>query len=125
VQRYVRDWIKAIESITPLAHAIEARVMGGDLDGAKAMLPEERPYQAPSWLAVGLGRSRRCCVLRGRAIAQINGQADEHRCSEGDKRHDADEHQDWPRRVRRLIAHSGLLCRHGRPRQSPKSHQTS
>jgi hypothetical protein len=48
VQRYVREWIKAIEDVTPLAHAIEARVVESDLDGAKTMLPEERPYQTPS-----------------------------------------------------------------------------
>jgi len=48
VQRYVRTWIKAIEDVTPMAHAIHARVLAGDLDGAKAMLPDERPYQARS-----------------------------------------------------------------------------
>jgi hypothetical protein len=47
VERYVKEWIKAIEDITPLAHAIEARVNQGDLDGARAMLPDERPYQPP------------------------------------------------------------------------------
>ena len=44
VRRYTQEWIKAISDITPLAHAIHARVLGADIDGARAMLPAERPY---------------------------------------------------------------------------------
>jgi hypothetical protein len=45
VERYVGEWIKAIEDVTPLAHAIHAKVLEGDLERAKAMLPVERPYE--------------------------------------------------------------------------------
>ena len=44
VTRYVRDWIVAITDITDEAKAIHARVLAGDLDGARAMLPQETPY---------------------------------------------------------------------------------
>ena len=44
VRRYTQEWIKAISDITPLAHAIHARILGADIDGARAMLPAERPY---------------------------------------------------------------------------------
>ncbi|MFT3725782.1 MAG: DUF4291 domain-containing protein [Hyphomonadaceae bacterium] len=44
IVRYTRDWIRAISDITPLAHDIHARVIANDLDGAKSMLPEEKPY---------------------------------------------------------------------------------
>lgn len=44
VQRYTREWIRAITEVTPLAHAIHARVLAGDLDGARSMLPAEKPY---------------------------------------------------------------------------------
>jgi Domain of unknown function (DUF4291) len=44
VKRYTQDWIGAITDVTALAHAIHARVLAGDLDGARAMLPVERAY---------------------------------------------------------------------------------
>jgi Domain of unknown function (DUF4291) len=44
VRRYAQEWIKAISDVTPLAHAIQARVLDGDLDGARSMLPQEKPY---------------------------------------------------------------------------------
>ena len=44
VRRYTQEWIRAISDITPLAHAIHARVLDADLDSARAMLPAERPY---------------------------------------------------------------------------------
>lgn len=44
VTRYTREWIKAVSDITSLAHSIHARVIANDLDGAQAMLPDEKPY---------------------------------------------------------------------------------
>ncbi len=44
VQRYVDEWIQKVTDITPLAHAIHAKVQAGDLAAATAMLPPERPY---------------------------------------------------------------------------------
>lgn len=45
VRLYVRDWIRAIFDITPLAHDICAEVKAGNLDRAQAKLPAERPYE--------------------------------------------------------------------------------
>ena len=44
VVRYARDWIRAVFDVTSFAHAIHARVIAKDLEGAKSMLPEEKPY---------------------------------------------------------------------------------
>lgn len=44
VRRYAKEWIKAIQDITPLAHAVEAHVLARDLKTAQAMLPPEAPY---------------------------------------------------------------------------------
>ena len=44
VRRYTQEWIRAIEDISPLAHAIHARVLAGDLERAQSMLPAEQPY---------------------------------------------------------------------------------
>jgi hypothetical protein len=45
IERYVGEWIRAITDITPLAHEIGADVARGDIDGARAKLPLERPYE--------------------------------------------------------------------------------
>jgi len=45
VRRYVDQWIVGIEDVTPLAHRIEALVVAGRLDDARAALPVERPYE--------------------------------------------------------------------------------
>lgn len=45
VKKYVEEWIVGIEDITARCHAIHALVQAKDLEGAKAMLPEERIYQ--------------------------------------------------------------------------------
>ncbi len=44
VARYVHQWIRRIDDLTPLAHRIAALVSAGDIDAAKALLPMERPY---------------------------------------------------------------------------------
>ncbi|CAM2006375.1 DUF4291 domain-containing protein [Acanthopleuribacter pedis] len=41
---YVHDWIRRITDVTAAAQEIEALVLRGDLDGARALLPEERDY---------------------------------------------------------------------------------
>ncbi len=45
--RYADDWIVGIEDVTPLAHRIHALVRTGDLTGAAALLPDERPCPVP------------------------------------------------------------------------------
>jgi hypothetical protein len=44
---YADEWITDITDVTPLAHAVHALVRAGDLDGARALLPDERPYPVP------------------------------------------------------------------------------
>jgi Domain of unknown function (DUF4291) len=46
VHRYVDDWTVSIHDVTPLAHTIHALVRAGDLDEARALLPDERAYPA-------------------------------------------------------------------------------
>ncbi|MGJ4932430.1 DUF4291 domain-containing protein [Bradyrhizobium sp. HKCCYLS2038] len=46
VRLYVRDWIKAITDVTPLAHDIYSDVKAGALDSARSKLPVERAYEA-------------------------------------------------------------------------------
>ncbi|MFE7156896.1 DUF4291 domain-containing protein [Streptomyces sp. NPDC057636] len=41
---YADEWIVGIRDVTPLAHEVHALVRGGDLDGARRLLPEEREY---------------------------------------------------------------------------------
>lgn len=47
VARYVDEWIVGLADVTPLARAIGAAVAAGDLDTARAALPDERPYPLP------------------------------------------------------------------------------
>ncbi|MDG4533880.1 DUF4291 domain-containing protein [Streptomyces sp. AV19] len=42
--RYADEWLVSVTDVTSLAHAVHARVREGDLDAARALLPEERPY---------------------------------------------------------------------------------
>ncbi|WP_285598709.1 DUF4291 domain-containing protein [Kineosporia sp. NBRC 101731] len=51
VPDYVDGWTTGITDVTPLAHAIHARVRADDLDGARALLPAERPYPLPAAIA--------------------------------------------------------------------------
>jgi hypothetical protein len=48
VRRYARDSILAIDDVTSLAHAIHASAVGGDIEAARALLPEERAYPVPA-----------------------------------------------------------------------------
>lgn len=45
-RRYVRDWIVSITDVTALAHEVHGHVAGGDLAGARRLLPVEPPYPA-------------------------------------------------------------------------------
>ncbi|USX49384.1 DUF4291 domain-containing protein [Lentzea sp. HUAS12] len=44
VDRYVNEWTVGITDVTALAHQVHEKVREGDLDGARALLPVERPY---------------------------------------------------------------------------------
>lgn len=44
VDMYVNEWTVSITDITPLARQIHEKVRAQDLDGARALLPVERPY---------------------------------------------------------------------------------
>jgi hypothetical protein len=52
--RYADDWIVGIEDVTPLARRVHALVRTGDLTGATALLPDERPYPVPDELLAHL-----------------------------------------------------------------------
>ncbi|MET9622234.1 DUF4291 domain-containing protein [Streptomyces sp. NPDC006464] len=53
-RRYADEWTVGIRDVTPLAHRIHALVRAGELDAARAELPEERPYPAGSELLAHL-----------------------------------------------------------------------
>ncbi|MFD9706373.1 DUF4291 domain-containing protein [Lentzea sp. NPDC059081] len=44
VEKYVNEWTVSITDVTPLARAVHEKVRAHDLDGARALLPVERPY---------------------------------------------------------------------------------
>ncbi|MFD0202136.1 MULTISPECIES: DUF4291 family protein [Saccharothrix] len=46
-RRYVDEWVVGLTDVTPLAREVHALVRAGDLDGARALLPVERPYPMP------------------------------------------------------------------------------
>lgn len=46
-RRYADEWIVAIRDVTVLAHEIHALVRESDLESARHLLPEERPYPVP------------------------------------------------------------------------------
>ncbi|MFF7205996.1 MULTISPECIES: DUF4291 domain-containing protein [unclassified Streptomyces] len=46
-RRYADEWTLSITDVTPLAHRIHALVRQGDLDTARGLLPDERPYPDP------------------------------------------------------------------------------
>jgi hypothetical protein len=52
--RYADEWIVGIEDVTPLAREIHGLVQAGDLDGARRLLPGERPYPLPEGMPVHL-----------------------------------------------------------------------
>jgi hypothetical protein len=47
VERYVDQWIVSITDVTSLAHSMRKMLLDGDLDAAKAALPDERIYPLP------------------------------------------------------------------------------
>ncbi|SEG47921.1 protein of unknown function [Actinacidiphila yanglinensis] len=51
VDRYLDAWVTGIEDVTGLAHTIHAHVRAKDLDRARALLPDERPYPLDAALA--------------------------------------------------------------------------
>ncbi|MER8185497.1 DUF4291 domain-containing protein [Kitasatospora sp. NPDC094015] len=51
VRRYADGWITGIEDVTGLAHRAHALVRAGDVAGAGALLPVERPYPLAPALA--------------------------------------------------------------------------
>ncbi|MGP4049105.1 DUF4291 domain-containing protein [Streptomyces sp. 2A115] len=42
--RYADEWIVGVEDVTPLAAEVHGLVRAGELDRARGLLPEERPY---------------------------------------------------------------------------------
>ena len=48
VELYVRDWVRRVTDVTPLAQSIHALVIAGDLESAWALLPVEQPYSDDS-----------------------------------------------------------------------------
>jgi hypothetical protein len=55
VGRYVDEWIEEICDVSPLAHEIHELVDAGELDAARGMLPQERPYELPADVAALVG----------------------------------------------------------------------
>ena len=55
VDRYVDDWTTSIRDLTPLVHRIGDLVHEGRQDDARALLPEEPPYEVDARLAVSIG----------------------------------------------------------------------
>jgi hypothetical protein len=57
VDRYVDEWIRGVEDVTPLAREIAGHVEAGDREAARALLPDERPLAlgAAAAAAVGAG----------------------------------------------------------------------
>ncbi|MEU6534127.1 DUF4291 domain-containing protein [Streptomyces sp. NPDC046928] len=43
-RRYADEWIVSLSDVTPLARLIHGHVRDGDLDTARELLPDERPY---------------------------------------------------------------------------------
>ncbi|SDD83944.1 DUF4291 domain-containing protein [Glycomyces harbinensis] len=58
VDRYVAEWITGIADATDRARAIEAHVVNGDNDKARALLPVEQPYPLEEALATHIGADR-------------------------------------------------------------------
>jgi hypothetical protein len=44
VRRYADEWTVSVTDVTPLARTVHAHVRAGDVDAARALLPDERPY---------------------------------------------------------------------------------
>ncbi|MFG2330510.1 DUF4291 domain-containing protein [Streptomyces sp. NPDC048604] len=46
-RRYADEWLVSVTDVTERAHAVHALVRDGDLDAARRLLPDERPYPLP------------------------------------------------------------------------------
>jgi hypothetical protein len=46
VELYVKEWIRRVSDVTPLAHQIEELVRSNALERARELLPKEMPYPA-------------------------------------------------------------------------------
>lgn len=57
IQRFVDEWVVAIEDYTPLARKMHALVRAGHTDQAKRLLPPERVYPVELAVAKRLGMS--------------------------------------------------------------------
>jgi hypothetical protein len=55
VQHYTREWIIKINDITNLASQIKSKIDLGDINHARELLPEEKPYSLTSNLARKIG----------------------------------------------------------------------
>lgn len=59
VDRYVDDWIISITDVTDVAHEVNAALQREDLEAARALLPQERPYALPSAVAAHVDSDQR------------------------------------------------------------------
>ena len=57
VGRYVDEWIAGISDVTALTHEVHRLVDAGELDAARGMLPQERPYDLPADVQAVVGVS--------------------------------------------------------------------
>ncbi|MER6988736.1 DUF4291 domain-containing protein [Saccharopolyspora hirsuta] len=55
VPRYADDWIVSLTDVTPVMRRTAELVAAGNLDAARAELPEETPYPLPEHIARRLG----------------------------------------------------------------------
>jgi hypothetical protein len=58
VARYVDEWTVAIHDLTPTVRNIREKLRAGDVSGASALLPVERPYPLSVDLATVVGASQ-------------------------------------------------------------------
>ena len=54
VRKYVNDWIIHIEDLTDLSYQIFNKVKSRDLEGARSLLPIEKPFPVPDQVAYRL-----------------------------------------------------------------------
>ncbi|MGB3444427.1 MAG: DUF4291 domain-containing protein [Actinophytocola sp.] len=55
VHRYVDEWLVRLTDMTPLVREIHERVLAGDEDSARALLPAEEEYPLPAEVAARVG----------------------------------------------------------------------
>ncbi|KAK2762732.1 hypothetical protein FQN54_000906 [Arachnomyces sp. PD_36] len=57
VNKYLDQWIVSISDVTDSMHEISRLVASGELDAARKVLPEEKPYPLPEEVARAVGAS--------------------------------------------------------------------